>query len=144
MSDKWFSVRKAPVEVEARGPITEPDQIETPEGTMDADEGDYIIRGVEGEIYPVKPDIFTKTYQRIGDNMDVALNEREQSTIIDQLVAGLPEDNPQKFDGANQHIQSDAIEAVLDKFSPNWRNVNSKEDIKIRSITVHRNGIQRE
>ena len=33
------------------------------QGYMCADEGDYIIQGVEGEIYPCKPDIFEKTYE---------------------------------------------------------------------------------
>ncbi len=39
--------------------------IPTLEGVMQADEGDWIIRGVEGEFYPCKPDIFEKTYERV-------------------------------------------------------------------------------
>lgn len=39
--------------------------IETLEGPIYASAGDYIIRGVEGEIYPCKPDIFDKTYDII-------------------------------------------------------------------------------
>lgn len=37
--------------------------IDTLEGTHHASVGDYIIRGVNGEIYPCKPDIFHKTYE---------------------------------------------------------------------------------
>lgn len=37
--------------------------IKTLEGTMRGDAGDYIIKGVNGEIYPCKPDIFNKTYE---------------------------------------------------------------------------------
>lgn len=37
--------------------------IGTLEGVMTATPGDYIIRGVQGEIYPCKPDIFAKTYE---------------------------------------------------------------------------------
>ena len=37
--------------------------ISTLEGTMIASEGDYIIRGVKGELYPCKPDIFAATYE---------------------------------------------------------------------------------
>lgn len=37
--------------------------IETLEGTMTARPGDWIIRGVKGEIYPCKPDIFAATYE---------------------------------------------------------------------------------
>jgi hypothetical protein len=42
--------------------------IETLEGTMRADIGDYIIKGVNGEFYPCKPDIFEKTYEAVTDN----------------------------------------------------------------------------
>ena len=40
-------------------------EINTLEGVMRADYGDFIIRGVEGEIYPCKPDIFVKTYEKV-------------------------------------------------------------------------------
>lgn len=39
--------------------------IDTLEGTMKASAGDFIIRGVKGEFYPCKPDIFHETYERI-------------------------------------------------------------------------------
>ena len=38
--------------------------IQTLEGTMQASRGDYIIKGVNGEFYPCKPDIFEKTYEK--------------------------------------------------------------------------------
>lgn len=37
--------------------------IETLEGAMEAEVGDWIIRGVKGEFYPIKPDIFKETYE---------------------------------------------------------------------------------
>jgi hypothetical protein len=37
----------------------------TLEGVMHASIGDYIIKGVEGEFYPCKPDIFNKTYEKV-------------------------------------------------------------------------------
>lgn len=40
--------------------------IETLEGVMHANVGDYIITGVNGEQYPCKPDIFAKTYIKYG------------------------------------------------------------------------------
>lgn len=40
--------------------------IETLEGRMRADWTDYIIRGVKGELYPCKPDIFAATYESVG------------------------------------------------------------------------------
>lgn len=37
--------------------------IKTLEGTHRANHGDYIIKGVKGELYPCKPDIFEMTYE---------------------------------------------------------------------------------
>ena len=45
-------------------------KIETLEGIMKAPVGDYIIKGVNGEFYPCKPDIFEKTYERVTDEAD--------------------------------------------------------------------------
>lgn len=39
--------------------------IGTLEGTMDARRGDWIIRGIKGEYYPCKPDIFEATYEPV-------------------------------------------------------------------------------
>lgn len=46
--DKWYGLR-----------------IHTLEGTHDATVGDFIIKGVKGEFYPCKPDIFAQTYETI-------------------------------------------------------------------------------
>jgi len=40
--------------------------IETLEGSMTASIGDWIIRGVKGEFYPCKPDIFEATYDPVA------------------------------------------------------------------------------
>lgn len=40
--------------------------IETLEGDMRADIGDYIIKGVKGEYYPCKPDIFEAAYEAVS------------------------------------------------------------------------------
>jgi hypothetical protein len=52
-----------------RPPITRNDDgslnIETLEGVMRADVGDFVIRGVHGELYPCKPDIFDATYEAV-------------------------------------------------------------------------------
>lgn len=39
--------------------------IHTLEGQMEAKLGDWIIKGIVGEIYPCKPDIFEKTYEPV-------------------------------------------------------------------------------
>ncbi|WP_206523127.1 MULTISPECIES: hypothetical protein [unclassified Mesorhizobium] len=41
-------------------------KIYTLEGKMNASPGDWIIRGVQGEFYPCKPDIFEATYQPVS------------------------------------------------------------------------------
>lgn len=58
MSDKQLVF---PSVLEERGKI----EIETLEGTMTASKGDWIIKGVNGEFYPCKPDIFEKTYEPV-------------------------------------------------------------------------------
>ena len=40
--------------------------IETLEGNMNVSVGDYIIKGIEGEFYPCKPDIFKETYETVS------------------------------------------------------------------------------
>ena len=41
--------------------------IPTLEGSMTANVGDYIIKGIKGEFYPCKPDIFEATYELVQD-----------------------------------------------------------------------------
>ena len=41
--------------------------IYTLEGVMRASLGDYIIKGVQGEFYPCKPDIFEQTYEKVEE-----------------------------------------------------------------------------
>lgn len=67
--EQWRTARKKPVEVEYRGPYTDPEIVETIEGDFEVDEeyidehgGFVIIRGVEGEVYPCAIDVFTQTY----------------------------------------------------------------------------------
>jgi hypothetical protein len=48
--------------------------IPTLEGTMSASPGDWIIRGVNGEFYPCKPDIFEKTYDKVELPKEISLS----------------------------------------------------------------------
>ncbi|MFV0515782.1 MAG: hypothetical protein ACK5MV_00080 [Aminipila sp.] len=53
--------------------------IQTLEGVMTASIGDYIIKGVNGEFYPCKPDIFEKTYEKVQCKWlhnEVCVNDR--------------------------------------------------------------------
>lgn len=42
--------------------------IPTLEGEMICSIGNYVVRGVKGEFYPVKPEIFEATYERVDDD----------------------------------------------------------------------------
>ena len=55
-------------EFEDEGPyLMGPLVIETLEGDMKAQPGDWIIKGVAGECYPCKPDIFAATYEPVEE-----------------------------------------------------------------------------
>lgn len=64
---KWCGGRNQ-FEAKASDPtdIAEWIDIPTLEGTMRANLGDWIIRGVAGEFYPCKPDIFDATYEAVS------------------------------------------------------------------------------
>ena len=42
--------------------------INTLEGVMKAMPGDYIIKGIQGEVYPCKPDVFEATYEVVNES----------------------------------------------------------------------------
>lgn len=50
-----------------KGPVIATPFFNTLEGIMQANKGDYIIRGVNNEFYSCKPDIFKKTYEEVVD-----------------------------------------------------------------------------
>lgn len=58
--------------------------IHTLEGAMRARPGDWIIRGVKGEFYPCKPDIFEETYQRPNSNGCVLIVAERDRQISDE------------------------------------------------------------
>jgi len=61
-TDEFAPVRKLPVEMEARR-VEVTTEIPTREGVVVAYEGDVLLRGVEGGIYPCDPEIFAETYE---------------------------------------------------------------------------------
>lgn len=65
-------------------------QIPTLEGTMTADLGDMIIKGVSGELYPCKPDIFEKSYESANESKDENLKTTGLTfgQALDALKAG--------------------------------------------------------
>lgn len=59
-------------------------KIDTLEGVMTASAGDYIIKGVQGEFYPCKPDIFEKTYEEAHLKQSII----DRATDYAYMVAG--------------------------------------------------------
>lgn len=96
-SENWSAARKRPVEVEYRGPYTDPAVVETLEGDFEVDEeyveehgGFVIINGVDGEEYPCALDIFEETYEPLtGQVSDDPITDQEAiATVIEQVEAG--------------------------------------------------------
>ena len=71
-------VRCVPMSITLKPSIT----IDTLEGVMTASEGDFIIRGVKGELYPCKPDIFVATYEAVdSENVPALAQSRGEKTL---------------------------------------------------------------
>lgn len=63
---RWMKCRKLPIEVEYREVNGKAEVITTREGKLYAHRNvDFIIKGVDGELYPIKKDIFSRTYEVI-------------------------------------------------------------------------------
>lgn len=62
-------------------------EIETLEGVMCADFGDFIIRGIQDEIYPCKPDIFAKTYELVENDTTIEDTDVPIAVIEDAAVS---------------------------------------------------------
>jgi hypothetical protein len=45
--------------------------ISTLGGTITADKGDWILKGIKGEYYPCKPDIFAETYEKVEEDIEL-------------------------------------------------------------------------
>jgi len=63
---------------------TDTPMVRTLEGDMETSVGDWIIRGIKGEFYPCKPDIFAASYDPEIDSMVLAQNNLRAE--IDDLV----------------------------------------------------------
>ena len=63
---EWMDVRKKPIIVNALEMCVD-FEVDTLEGTHQGKAGDYLMKGIDGELYPIKKDIFEKTYDIIYD-----------------------------------------------------------------------------
>lgn len=65
---RWSKLKPHQLLYGSKTPVNDPDwklTIPTLEGNMTAEIGDYIIKGIKGEFYPCKPDIFEATYEQV-------------------------------------------------------------------------------
>lgn len=62
---EWIGMNGGLASIEKDGSI----HITTLEGLMKAQPGDWIIKGVKGEFYPCKPDIFDATYEEVVEGV---------------------------------------------------------------------------
>ena len=69
--------------------------IVTLEGTMEAHLGDWVIKGVQGEFYPCKPDIFFATYEA-ASVVDAAIFEMGKDPEPEVPVAVIVDDTPEE------------------------------------------------
>lgn len=117
-------------------------KIKTLEGEMSASYGDYIIKGVNGEFYPCKPDIFEKTYEietgsmtfgqafdmlRLDKCRGIRLPHWKEDVAI-KIQWALP-DGTSEMTEAYLYVQSRYgrvpwKETMIELFSNEWESVN--------------------
>lgn len=96
--------------------------IKTLEGDMYIADGDYIIKGVKGEFYPCKPDIFEQTYEAVeGDHLpdvtkmiDEEYFEARETRISKNSIEIMLDINTDKVMDFTREIEQATIDAVLE------------------------------
>jgi hypothetical protein len=66
---KWTGTPPVRANIDPGTGVAESLEIATLEGEMTCSPGDFVIRGVQGEFYPCKPDIFAATYEPVTDDV---------------------------------------------------------------------------
>lgn len=90
--------------------------IDTLEGTMTASRGDWIIKGVEGELYPCKPEIFAETYEAV-----TAAIEQEVTTHKGLPVKGYTDQSDYKVERVNQNkVLEETVLRAVDAVENDW------------------------
>lgn len=74
----------------------------TLEGNMKAMPGDYIIKGVNGEFYPCKPDIFEKTYEAVEPT-------KEENKMINEVTVRWHDGYLEEFKATEVRFGSDLL-----------------------------------
>lgn len=88
--------------------------ITTLEGIMIASVGDYIIKGVQGEFYPCKPDIFEQTYNEVQENASDLITEVNVTELL--KIAKQSEHQYNAVVKQNKELQSELREVQNENF----------------------------
>ena len=102
--------------------------IKTLEGNMHVNVGDYIIKGIQGEIYPCKPSIFEATYEKVNDeNSETITKETSLNVIVESLIEGA-NSFIMKCPSCNKKIISSQQAYIHDNIKREWycRNCGQK------------------
>lgn len=91
--------------------------IKTLEGNMIASLGDYIIKGVKGEFYPCKPDIFEKTYtNKNSENIVlVELSKKELTHLINDTISYIYRIKKNVFGDLSFGVDISEVEVLTEK-----------------------------
>lgn len=110
--------------------------IHTLEGVMQARRGDWIIRGIQGELYPCKPDIFKKTYEPIEDSGEAY--RAAQSAPAGYRLQPLAE-----FDAMRSQLTTvDDLAALVARLARVMRKANVRPDLTDSAMDyLNRKGI---
>ena len=100
LDDAW---RAARVQFAGGGRI----DIHTLEGTMRAELGDWIIRGVKGELYPCKPDIFEATYEATYEA--AGMNNYERLKVAIEVAAAKEGFKVHNFEYFVSHLDANCV-----------------------------------
>ena len=88
--------------------------VPTLEGNMTCQINDYIIKGIKGEYYPCKPDIFELTYDMDEkETLEIEVNAETLGLNPEFVEAGIEVGDTIKVDVAEDNIQEDNIEKVV-------------------------------
>ena len=88
--------------------------VPTLEGNMTCQLNDYIIKGIKGEYYPCKPDIFELTYDMDEkETLEIEVNAETLGLNPEFVEAGIEVGYTIKVDAAEDNIQEDNIEKVV-------------------------------
>ena len=118
-------------------------KIFTMEGKMDASIGDWIIKGVKGEHYPCKPEIFALTYETKNEGADladanVAAAYKAAAQIVMDAASPFTQDIAAAIHTLATQPQTDAMQAMVDAAVKEAREVDASniEDMAALCVAV--------